>query len=176
VECHALAEIPALDRIISILDAAADPKTPIPPTLLYNENWLLRLVLSLAIEGVPCLPFPLEPAIRWFSEARLPTRFSKRSRLDEKGEPATHADGVVGHFSFATNTKASLELNSDGTQFVVIEGKLFSTLRKDVKNAKDYDQEARNIGCMAESLRRAGKPPEHWKSLWVLPVRATVPD
>ena len=67
----------------------------------------MRLVLSLAMEGVPCLPFPLEPNIRWFSEARLPTRFPKRSQLDEKGEPPTHADGVVGHFSFATNTKAA---------------------------------------------------------------------
>lgn len=160
-----LAEIPALDRIISILDAAGGLGTSIPPTLLYNESWLMRLMLSLEIEGIPCLPFPLEPDTRWFSEARLPTRFARRSRLDKKGEPPTHADGVVGHFSFATNTKASLELNPEGSQFVVLEGKIFSTLRKDVKNAMDYDQAARSIGCMAQSLCRSRKPPELWKSL-----------
>jgi hypothetical protein len=158
-------DIPALARIISVLDAASGPGTPIPPTLLYNENWLMRLVLSIANEGVPCLPFALEPHARWFSEARLPTRFNARGQSDKKGEPATHADGVVGHFSFATDTKASLELNPDGSQFVVLEGKMFSKLRKDVKNAEDYDQVARNIGCMAESLCRSGKPPDQWKSL-----------
>lgn len=125
----------------------------------------MRLVLSLAAEGVPCLPFTVEPDARWFSEARLPTRFSSRSRLDDKGEPPTHADGVVGHFSFATNTKASLQLNPEGSQFIVLEGKIFSTLRKSVKNAKDYNQAARSIGCMAESLSRCGKPAEQWKSL-----------
>jgi hypothetical protein len=158
-------DIPALARIISILDAATGLGTPIPPTLLYNENWLMRLVLSIANEGVPCLPFALEPHARWFSEARLPTRFCARGRSDKKGEPPTHADGVVGHFSFATDTKASLELNPDGSQFVVLEGKVFSKLRKDVKNAEDYDQVARNIGCMAESLCCSGKPPDQWKSL-----------
>jgi hypothetical protein len=125
----------------------------------------MRLVLSLAVEGLPCLPFTLEPDARWFSEARLRTRFYSRGRSDKKGEPPTHADGVVGHFSFATNRKASLELNSDGSQFVVLEGKIFSQLRKHVKNAQEYNQAARTIGCMAESLSHCGKPPEQWKSL-----------
>ena len=125
----------------------------------------MRLVLSIANEGVPCLPFALEPHTRWFSEARLPTRFTSRGHDDDKCELATQADGVVGHFSFATDTKASLELNPDGSQFVVLEGKMFSKLRKDVKNAKNYDQVARSIGCMAESLFLSGKPPDQWKSL-----------
>jgi hypothetical protein len=133
---NCLSEIPALDRIVSILDAATDPGTSIPPTLLYNENWLMRLVLSLAMEGgVPCLPFPLEPDTRWFSEAGLRSRFDRRSQLDKKCESPTHADGVVGHFSFKTDMKALLELDPTGSQFVVLEGKIFSKLRKGVKNA-----------------------------------------
>jgi hypothetical protein len=160
-----VSDIPALVQIISILDAATGPNTPIPPTLLYNENWLMRLVLSTLSAGVTCLPFALEPGTRWFSEARLTTQFPARGQSDSKGEPPTHADGVVGHFSFGTDTKASLELNPHGSQFIVLEGKVFSKLRKDVKNAPDYDQVARTVGCMAECLSRVGKPLDHWKSL-----------
>ncbi|MBN9663646.1 MAG: hypothetical protein J0H49_35940 [Acidobacteria bacterium] len=157
--------IPALDRIISILRASSGDATAIPPTLLYNENWMMRLVLSSALDGIDCLPFLLKPDVRWFSEARLPTRFPHRSRLDKQGEPSTHADGVVGHFSIATNTKASLELNATGSQFVVLEGKVFSALRKNVKNAQDYNQAARTIACMAESLYRCKRPLSQWTSL-----------
>jgi hypothetical protein len=42
---------------------------------------------------------------------------------------------------------------------VVIEGKIFSRLSLGVGNAPYYDQAARTVGCIAEVLRRANRPP-----------------
>ena len=155
----------ALDQIFAILKSATDDNTPIPPTLLYNENWLLRLILSAASQGIPCLPFEFAAGARWFSEARLYSRFLPRGRGDRNAETHTHADGVIGHFAFAMNSKTGLLLDSTGSQFVVLEAKVFSKLRKTTQNADNYDQAVRTLGCMAESLRRSGKFPEQWQSL-----------
>jgi hypothetical protein len=130
-----------------------------------NENWLLRPVLSIASRAVPCLPLRFAPGARWFSEARLYSRFLARRRGDTKTETHTHADGVVGHFSFVTDTKTGLLLSQTGSQFEVLEAKIFSKLRKGTKNADQFDQAVRTLACMAESLRRSGKPLEQWQSL-----------
>jgi len=110
----------ALEGIFGVLKSADDDLAPIPATLLYNENWLLRLVLSIASRGVPCLPLTFAAGARWFSEARLYTRFLARRRGDPKAETHTHADSVVGHFSFATGTKTGLLLSRAGSQFEVL--------------------------------------------------------
>jgi len=65
-----------------------------PATLLYNEGWLLRLVLAAEARGIRCLPQPFEPGARWFSEALLYTPFAPRTRSDTLGESVTHANGV----------------------------------------------------------------------------------
>jgi hypothetical protein len=40
----------ALRQVFELLESASYPESKIPPTLLYNEGWLLRLVLSAAEE------------------------------------------------------------------------------------------------------------------------------
>src|SRR5262249_9754454 len=40
-----------------------------------------------------------------------------------------------------------------------IEGKVYSRLSLGVRNAPYYDQAARTVGCIAEVLRRANRPP-----------------
>jgi len=87
-----------------------------PATLLYNEGWLLRLVLSAEAGGIRCLPQPFEPGARWFSEALLYTPFAPRSRGDQLGGSVTHADGVIGHFEIGRSSRAGLHLTPDGTQ------------------------------------------------------------
>jgi hypothetical protein len=155
----------ALEEIFGLFKSAGDDLAPIPATLLYNENWLLRLVLSIASRGVPCLPLTFAAGARWFSEARLYSRFLARRRGDPKAETHTPADGVVGHFSFARGTKTGLLLSQTGFQFEVLEAKTFSKLRKGTKNADQFDQAVRTLACMAETLRPSGKPPEQWQSL-----------
>jgi hypothetical protein len=155
----------ALTTIYSLLDTSSTAESRFPPTLLYNEGWLLRLVLSAAEHGVPCLPFNFHSGARWFSEALLASAFLPRYRGDRLAEAYTHADGVVGHFRFAPESKAGLALDPAGSQFAVLEAKVFSTLSKGTKRAPDFDQAARNVACMAETIRMAGAPVEAWDCL-----------
>jgi len=155
----------ALRQVFALLESASFLESNIQPTLLYNEGWLLRLVLSAAEKGVPSLPFHFLQGARWFSEALLSSAFLSRYRGDQLAESLTHADGVVGHFRFSPGSKAGLALDSNGTQFVVLEAKIFSPLSKGTKRARDFDQAARNVACIAQALRRSGRSVDQWTSL-----------
>ena len=147
-----------------ILESAETADAHLPATVLYNEGWLLRLVLHSAAAGIDCLPFRLEPKARWFSEALLYSAFLARRRGDELAESWTHADAVVGHFHF-DGTKAGVVLDSAAGQFIVCEAKIFSGLSKGTRRAVDYDQAARNVACMAWTLKMADRPITEYKSL-----------
>jgi hypothetical protein len=155
----------ALREVQRILESVSTEEACIPGTLLYNEGWLLRLVLAAGSNGTDCLPFRFEPTARWFSEALLYSAFLPRFRGDPLAESLTHADGVVGQFLFGPATKAGLGLEPECSQFVVCEAKVFSGLSSGTKRAPAFDQAARNVGCMAETLRRAGQPMSLYKSL-----------
>lgn len=100
----------ALGEVNRILRALNGEESCIPGTLLYNEGWLLRLVLAAGSKGMACLPFRFEPGARWFSEALLYSRFLPCFRGDPLAESLTDADGVIGHFQFGPATKVGLEL------------------------------------------------------------------
>ncbi len=152
-------------EILAILRSLGSPEPCAPATLLYNEGWLLRLILAAAKRGIPCLPFEFVPNARWFSEAWLYSAFLPRRRSDRLAEGWTHADGVVGHFDFDPRTKTRLSLAPTCTQFVVCEAKVFSPLDSGTTNAPGFDQAARSVGCMAESLRRTSHPIKDYASL-----------
>ncbi len=154
-----------LCEVQRILESITAEGACIPGTLLYNEGWLLRLALAAGSKGTDCLPFRFEPTARWFSEALLYSAFLPRFRGDQLAESLTHADGVVGQFLFGAATKAGLGLEPECSQFVVCEAKVFSGLSAGTKRAPAFDQAARNVGCMAETLRRAGQPMSLYKSL-----------
>lgn len=98
--------------IIGMLDSVETDAAVFPPTILYNEGWMLRLVLSAAAQGIPCVPFSFLPGSPWFSEALLYSPFLSRHHGDGLAETHTHVDGVVGHFKFTPTTKTGLELVS----------------------------------------------------------------
>jgi hypothetical protein len=150
----------ALHSIHRLLEACATDSPHFPPTLLYNEGWLLRLVLDWLAEHAGAGP-PLQfaPGARWYSESRLPSPFLMRYRGDPLAESWTHADGVVGHFEIGSQAKSDLSIRPDATQFLVLEAKLLSRLSGGVTKAPGFDQAARNVACMAEALRRAGRQP-----------------
>jgi hypothetical protein len=137
-----------------------------PPTILYNEGWLLRLVVDwFSNSGVADHPLSFPKDGHWFSEARLPSAFLPRFRGDPLAESHTNADGVIGHFVIGSKGKTDLELTPNATHFVVLEAKLYSELSKGVKNAKYYDQAARSVACMAEVLCRANLKPQSFSQL-----------
>jgi hypothetical protein len=158
----------ALQRIQAMLDAANTAYRVFPATVLYNENWMLRLTLDWFSNHDPGQhPLRFEQGARWFSEAWLPSAFLLRQRRprDPLAEGWSHADGVIGHFTLGNQGKADLSLSPTASQLIVLEGKIYSCLSLGVRNAPFYDQAARTVGCMAEVLKRANRLPNDMTSL-----------
>lgn len=147
-------------RIADMMRIASSDTPRFPPTTLYNESWMLRLTLDCLVEHPGAsAPLPVEAGAGWYSEGLLPSAFLPRFRGDPLGESYTRADGVIGHFSVGHKGKGDLFLRDGATQFTVVEGKMFSRLSKSVTNAPDFDQAARNVACIAETLHRANRAP-----------------
>jgi hypothetical protein len=149
-----------MDRIKAMLEATEGGRPAFPPTALFGEQWLLRVVIDW-FETHGGDRYPMSPASgsRWFSEAWLPSAFLPRYRGDHLGESRTHADAAIGHFRIGDPGCSGLTLESDARQFVLLEAKLFNRLSAGVKNAPGFDQAARSVACMAEVLRRSGRAP-----------------
>jgi hypothetical protein len=143
-------------RVAELLTRCGSNGSVLPPTQLYNEGWMLRLVLDW-FDRNRALAHQLSflPESRWYSEALLPSRFLPQRRGDKRAESFTHADGIVGHFSIAPGERGEARLLSQPKQFVVTEAKLGSSLSAGTKNAPEYDQAARNVACMAHMLHGA---------------------
>lgn len=159
------------DPIKAMLAGCEDGSAPFPPTVLFNEDWLLRLILdwfgkseSARDEGHPLAP---APGARWFSEALLPSAFLPRYKGDRLAESRTHADSVIGHIRVGRRGATDLSLcpNTDRPQLAVVEAKTYGGLSKGVKNAPFFDQAARSVACLAEILRRAERPPDDMGTL-----------
>jgi len=156
--------IPA--RVLDILATVVGDSPQLLPTILYNEGWMLRLLLD-SLGRAPAESHSLTtPArTRWFSEALLPSPFLMESRSDKLGESFTHADGVLGDIDVSLTGNALLKLSTAAERLVVIEAKMASALSPGVKNAAFYDQAARNVACIAEVVRRAQRKPDEMRQL-----------
>ena len=70
-----------LNRIAEILSRVDDDSPPIRRTEVYNEGWMLRLLLDWASAAAPAdHPFRFQSEAIWYSEALLPSAFLARSR------------------------------------------------------------------------------------------------
>lgn len=168
-----------VERIRAMLEACEAGTAAFPPAELYNEGWLLRIVLDwFARHGGDRYPLSPSPGARWFSQAWMPSAFLSRFRGDRLAEARTHADGVLGHFTIGDPGTAAMALTPGALQLVVIEAKLFARLSAGVRNAPYYDQAARSVACMAEAIRRADLDPEQLDSLgfYVLAPQARLDD
>jgi len=154
-----------LKTINKMLEAAHTDETVFPPTTLYKEGWMLRIILQIQSEGVNCLPFSFLPGARWYSEALIGSTFLKRFNGDPLYENYTHLDASIGHFDIRPETKTGLMLRPDSTQFVAIEAKMFSPLSKGITNAPDYDQAARIVACISWAVSRSNRAVDDFDSL-----------
>ena len=160
-----------LEGIHALIDAAETEPHRFPPTLVYSEGWMLRLVLlCFQTNGAPGHILAFHSGATWFSEALLPSPFSPRHRGDRRAEARTHADGLLGHFSIGSAAKADARLLPDAKQFVVTEAKIHSPLSGGTRNAPAYNQAARNVACIAELLSRANRRPTELQSLAFLVI------
>ena len=142
------------DELLQILKNADKLGSNIPPTLLYNEGWMLRFILQ-EIKNKKIIHSDLsfqDNDVDWFSEALLPSPFLARTRGDKLSETWTHADGVVGKFKIGKNAKGDLTLKDSCDFFYVTEAKMYSKLSAGTTNAKTYNQAARYVACIAKLI------------------------
>ena len=86
-------------------------------------------------------------------------RFWRGAGSDKLAETWTNADGIVGHFNVGGKSKGGLTLRDCATQLVVVEAKMSSKLSSGTKNAPGYNQAARTVACIAETLKHADIEP-----------------
>jgi hypothetical protein len=142
-----------LRSFTAILGTAVTETPVIRPTMLFNEGWLLQLVLQAEADGIRCLPFCIPADARRYGEPLLSSPFHG----GKPREGPTSADAAIGQFDFRERTKAGLRLQEHATTFEVVEAKLFSDLSPGINNAKQwYDQAARTVACIAWTAWLAG--------------------
>jgi hypothetical protein len=156
----------SIRQVQSMLELCSTENTHFPPTILYNEGWMLRLILNwFSTHHIADHPLSFPKNGKWYSEALLPSTFLPKFKGDPLAESYTHSDGVIGHFNIGNSGEGDLAVLSDATHLVVLEAKMYSKLSSGVKNASYYNQAARNVACMAEVLKRGGRKPSEFSSL-----------
>lgn len=166
-------------RVLEILETAVGETPQLLPTIIFNEGWMLRLVLDrLSKCSLGEHPLSFSAGAKWFSEALLPSPFLARTRADKLAESFTHADAVIGHINVSLRENAMVKLQPDAIQFVVTEAKMSSALSPGVKNAPFYNQAARNVACIAKVLEGAARAPEHFHRIgfYVLAPQAAIDE
>ncbi len=142
----------------ALLQSCTSDSPLFPPTLLYNEDWLLRLVLDwFSKHEINDHPLNFVEGARWYSEVLLPSAFSKRLGSDKTFETRAIAGAAVGHFNFGKEGETDLTLGSEAAQLVIVEARIFGDLSSETKF---FDQAAHNVSCIAEVLKRARLKPE----------------
>ena len=140
-------------------------KSPIARSEVFNETWMLRLTLALIHDyddNKYFRPLPndadgkktealarIRTAVkrRWISEGGLTAAF--------ENEGATWADAIVGNIKLddsEAKPKRGVAIDIDESSsksIVVIEAKMNSALASGITHARDYNQAARNIACLA---------------------------
>ena len=155
-----------IERVKIMLARSDGSDRVMPPTVLYNEGWLLRSSLDWFADHPDVSHELAVPAgARWYSEALLQSPFLARWRGDPLTETYTHADGAVGQFRIGDSGAGDLALDKQASHFVVLEAKLNSKLSSGIKNAPGYDQAARNVACMGHIIATASCQLDHIKTI-----------
>jgi hypothetical protein len=126
-------------------------------TEFYCEGWLMRLlILSVSDFGLENHELYINNNCNYFSEPLLYSPFlAKRGENKLLAERFTHADSAIGEFIVGNKNKGSLDLT--GNNLKIFEAKIYSQFSPKVKNSPFYDQVARYIACITETIQRANK-------------------
>lgn len=153
---------PSLHRLID--SSAITPRYP--PTSIFNEGWLVRLVMDWFSQH-PASGHPLHflSGSTWFSDGLIATPFLPRFRNDPLGEGRAHTSAVFGHIAISRENKVDLVAGTELPQFCVIDARLMNDPNPSQRGFPGFDPSARLVACTAETLRRARIRPEECDSL-----------
>ena len=139
-----------INSISEILSKCDSGQRNINPTLLYNEGWMIRLLVAESIkENITIKGLNFNNIATWYSEGLLSSPFLPRIKGDKLAEGFTHADMVLGDFTVEAELRGDIKLKDNANLFGVIEAKMGSKLSSGTKNAPNYNQASRNLACIA---------------------------
>jgi len=167
----------ALKLVFEMLEQLNGEEACLPATHLFNEGWMLRLLLKAGKDGLCGSAIPaFNEGERWSSEAMLASPFSQSRGKAYEG--MTNADGVIGKFDWRPGTGEALHIPGDCRRFEVFEAKMYSKLSKGVRAASWYDQAVRNVACMAHALQEANLQAQNFPNVrlgfWVVAPRKQI--
>ncbi len=155
-----------LEMILTMCKNLESGKGRMPPTILYNEGWLLRGILYWFSQNQAAgHPLAFQPGANWYSEGWLTSIFFPQYHKDGLAEHYTRADGVIGNIAVGKKGKYDVFLLDPCKQFLVLEAKLFSKLSGGTTRIRGYNQVARSTACMASVLWEARYPTAEFTSL-----------
>lgn len=127
------------------------------PTEFYCEGWLTRiLIFSVTDYGLKEHDLYVNDNYKCFSESLLYSPFLARTGGNKSlAEKFTYADSAIGEFEIGVKNKGSLTLT--GNNLKIIEAKIYSKFSSKVTNSNFYNQAARYIACITETIHRADK-------------------
>jgi len=139
-----------IQSVSKILERCISSETNINPTILYNEGWMIRLLVELSKQEKLKLPHVDFGCIsNWYSEGLLSSPFLARRKHDKLAEGYTHTDIALGDFHVDPSNKGDIVMDGEDGIFGVIEAKMGSKLSSGTANAPEYDQASRNLACIA---------------------------
>jgi hypothetical protein len=123
----------------------------INPTIIYDEGWMIRLLVLYSVEQkITVGGIDFGQIREWTSEAQISSPFSgpelKAKGLDERG---THTDIMLGDFEIDFDKNTGITIQDDAKIAGIIEAKMNSNLSQGVKNAENYNQISRSVSCLA---------------------------
>ena len=150
---------PSICKAVSAMaECCTDSGTPVAKSEVYNETWLLRMVLACIhdykgdfVTGDAKTKQALEKMRKavckyWISEGGLEPAFEQ--------EGTTWTDAILGNVKIGDNNKrgVDIEIRDSSTGVIIVEAKMGSELASGITNSSNYNQAARNIACLAKLL------------------------
>ena len=142
-----------MKEIFEIIRSIETQKIHLNPTEIYNEGWMVRLLVHKSIEENKCINgIDFSKIVNWTSEGLISSPFI-RAPKDREGY--THADIAVGDFKIDYQNRGEIMIADNASIFGIIEAKMKSNLSQGTKYAKDYNQASRNIACILSNTTSA---------------------
>jgi len=144
-----------IEFVTRMAQAASEGRYHFSPVDLFNETWLMRLVLEWFAEHKEVShPWAFLKGSDWYSEAILPSPFLPRHRRDVLAEGHVRVDAVIGQFEIEPHA-GLLRLNPGSNQFLVLLSTLKGQLVPGTTNVLWFDHIARTVAAMAKTISNA---------------------
>ncbi|MDR2621180.1 MAG: hypothetical protein LBC48_01200 [Dysgonamonadaceae bacterium] len=140
-------------KVIEKIESLKVLSEGINPTIIYNEGWMVRLLVMQSIEQGICIGdinFGEFKEGKYTSEALIESPFmGPELKKEHQNETNTHMDIVIGDFKIDYEESTGIEVDDNAKILGIIEAKMGSDLSQKITNADDYNQVSRSICCLA---------------------------